>query len=1103
MSNEIIDKLNKQYEELNAIAQEIDIIGKRITDVQNTKKLVPILKQEKSLLILKEFVDNQQNNTNIDLHYISDLYSIENSYYQSANAIEQYKKSLENFLNLKNAGSKKNVLDAAEKIKIFEKNFVLANNKYAKEYKKIDSTEDINMAFFQLIKKQIESLKLQIQAIQNKAKIMKNSEPSLELDRSKNFHESEVLTEILPIAKYGIEGKSLTILKDIGISQLSQYIDIEIKNKGNVLISTPYENIDGTDLDSFVMAYIFSFIEAFPLGSLNIHIFDKNPSFLIRRLCNSFESEDIGESAKKIIQIHSDLSDISKFQDVICPDIFKKTSVSIPDLFSIYDNDQTDPFNLIILRNGLVDNSGYASAEILGTINALTRNGDMGHRCGLRFLIIDDSSSFEKNISASNQFQINQIRQNCFPCFQYDKSKFYFEQKFVEMIHINGNVDAYVQDRSQKIAKMISNKEKNYVSLAELNTVEDTEVISNIISIPVGTSGNSTVELPLSCKDEKGTIAGQCIGYMVIGQSGSGKSSLFHSIVLDGCMKYSPKDLQFWLLDFKFGGASSKYRNSGLPHIRIIAENNKIDDALCLFQMITEEMERRNKLFNENFVDNIIDYNRKAIQTSDKEYLPRIIIAIDEVQEIFREDNASVIQKMISAITVRMRSAGMHFIMVAQNLSEGKSYMLKESFLPSATGRVCFRVAENIPRDSGFDDEFIQRKQEITELKTGEAYISYGKGTIKRVKIAYASPDEMVEQYFPAIIEKYPEYTENKPMVIGSKKRLKINNLLRDSNKTFYDIISASQTINGIYTAIIGEDSYRMSPLQIEFSQYENSALLFLGDDKEIASSLCSSIALSLINQNVTVHLFNGDKSKVKESYQSYPHPFTYICQKLPEINFNYHNYVLSNFNEIIKNLYKEYIERQSTVQQSEDEEPEFEPIFLIVNDLFGIESFVSNDFIEYSSEEPTESPETSAQNRFDFLLARSSVNSSDPKKFREQVQRILEILIKNGYRYNIHIILSIKGDPSVWRNSRIGMDARHAVLFNTTQFTEQFENSYYLKEMLRNISNENEQETLAVWINKPHYSKIRPIIYKLANNTEKESIDNLIARGNDNEKNI
>jgi hypothetical protein len=113
--------------------------------------------------------------------------------------------------------------------------------------------------------------------------------------------------------------------------------------------------------------------------------------------------------------------------------------------------------------------------------------------------------------------------------------------------------------------------------------------------------------------------------------------------------------------------------------------------------------------------------------------------------------------------------------------------------------------------------------------------------------------------------------------------------------------------------------------------------------------------------------------------------------------------------------------------------------------------------------------------------------------QFRENIQTIISTLVKNGYRYNLHIVLAIKGDPSAWRNSRIVSEMNNVVLFNTTQFADHIENSYYLKEMLRNIANENGDETMAVWAGKRSFSKIRPIIYKLSNPTERELIDALI----------
>jgi len=51
----------------------------------------------------------------------------------------------------------------------------------------------------------------------------------------------------------------------------------------------------------------------------------------------------------------------------------------------------------------------------------------------------------------------------------------------------------------------------------------------------------------------------------------------------------------------------------------------------------------------------------------------------------------------------------------------------------------------------------------------------------------------------------------------------------------------------------------------------------------------------------------------------------------------------------------------------------------------------------------------------------------------------------------------------------------------------------YINREMLQNISPETGNETLAVYINKKHVSKIRPFIYDMSNQDEVESIRSLL----------
>ena len=48
-------------------------------------------------------------------------------------------------------------------------------------------------------------------------------------------------------------------------------------------------------------------------------------------------------------------------------------------------------------------------------------------------------------------------------------------------------------------------------------------------------------------------------------------------------------------------------------------------------------------------------------------------------------------------------------------------------------------------------------------------------------------------------------------------------------------------------------------------------------------------------------------------------------------------------------------------------------------------------------------------------------------------------------------------------------------------------------KKMLKNISNDGEEETMAIWSNRKTFSKIRPIVYKLSDSGEMSAIDTLI----------
>ena len=136
-----------------------------------------------------------------------------------------------------------------------------------------------------------------------------------------------------------------------------------------------------------------------------------------------------------------------------CDEIIRKTDPSgMPDLYAVYQKDQTDPFNLVILREGLLDNDGRISSEVADVIEYLS--GKVGHVCGFRFVFIDNSCSFEKEAASSARIKLKQIEANCELKLVFENDAFSVEDEKVRVLYINGDTESYVHDQAQKIAEI-------------------------------------------------------------------------------------------------------------------------------------------------------------------------------------------------------------------------------------------------------------------------------------------------------------------------------------------------------------------------------------------------------------------------------------------------------------------------------------------------------------------------------------------------------------------------------------------------------------------------------------------------------------------------
>lgn len=197
------------------------------------------------------------------------------------------------------------------------------------------------------------------------------------------------------------------------------------------------------------------------------------------------------------------------------------------------------------------------------------------------------------------------------------------------------------------------------------------------LSIPVGTQGAGRVlSLDLG--------SGVCQHALVAGKTGSGKSTLLHALITSGAYHYRPDELHFYLLDFKKGVEFKPYAELGLPHARVIGIESEREFGLSVLRRLDQELQRRGEAFRDAGVQSLA-----AFRAASGKPLPRILLVVDEFQEIFvRDDRLAADAAMLLDRLVRQgRSFGIHVVLSSQSLAGANA-------LPRATlGQMAVRVA--------------------------------------------------------------------------------------------------------------------------------------------------------------------------------------------------------------------------------------------------------------------------------------------------------------------------------------------------------------------------------------------------------------------------
>jgi S-DNA-T family DNA segregation ATPase FtsK/SpoIIIE len=250
-------------------------------------------------------------------------------------------------------------------------------------------------------------------------------------------------------------------------------------------------------------------------------------------------------------------------------------------------------------------------------------------------------------------------------------------------------------------------------------------------------------------------VAGEPVGIdlaamphlLIAGTTGSGKSICIESMALSLVMENTPDVVKMVMLDPKMVELS---RFNGLPHLLGPVETDQ-ERIIGVLKWCTREMDRRYKLLEDNAARNIEVYNARLGRRRRNEFLPYIVILIDEIGDLMLSHPDDT-EQTVTRLAQMARAVGMHLIVATQRPSVDVITGLIKANFPS---RIGFSVA------SGTDSRVI--------LDSVGAETLMGKGDMlyqaadamapRRIQGCYVSDDEV-----RLIVHHWKEWAEKQGM---------------------------------------------------------------------------------------------------------------------------------------------------------------------------------------------------------------------------------------------------------------------------------------------------------------------------------------------------
>ncbi|MEU8408239.1 FtsK/SpoIIIE domain-containing protein [Micromonospora sp. NPDC048842] len=211
---------------------------------------------------------------------------------------------------------------------------------------------------------------------------------------------------------------------------------------------------------------------------------------------------------------------------------------------------------------------------------------------------------------------------------------------------------------------------------------------------------------------------------LIGGPSGTGKTNLIFAWIGALASRYSPAELEFYLLDFKEGVSFARFAQgrrdpSWLPHMRLVGINVNTDRefGLALLRFLTEELRRRADAAKKHEVTKLAEL--RAVDPTG--HWPRIVAVVDEFQMLLagRDVVAREAADLLEDLARRGRSQGIHLVLASQDVRGIEALWGRPALVAQFTLRIALPKALRILAERNDAAQSLPRWHAVVNAESG------------------------------------------------------------------------------------------------------------------------------------------------------------------------------------------------------------------------------------------------------------------------------------------------------------------------------------------------------------------------------------------------